>query len=354
MSKMLDFIREQPAALRRLLVAPPDVGEFGRELRRRAVRKVWMLGSGTSLYAAMIAAEYWELRLGLDCEAISSLEFGNSAAATRLGSDVCVVAISQSGATFILVDAIATAREAGCLTLGITAEPQSLLAGAAAHIVLTHTGVEDAMGKTKGFSTTAFAACLVGSLLHAPDMGMTRAADIPGATAAVTQSAVDMAENWADLLVDLNVLFVVGSGTLLPAAWEGGLKILEVAKQVVVTKDLEEMLHGPFNGVGPEAGFILLAGSVNRPDRLAAFLKGARAVGSRVLTLAEPGVARPEGEPDWDLVLPELADPGLLPILAVIPLQILAETLARRRDLNPDTARYPSLYKILAAKSIYV
>ena len=354
MSKMRDFIEEQPAALTRLLTSPPDVATFAAAMRARGVRKVWMLGSGTSLYAAMIAAEYWERHVGIDCEALSSLEFMNSAAATRLGPDICVVAISQSGATFILVEAIEAARKQGCLTLGVTAEPESLLARAADHLVFTHTGVEDAMGKTKGFSTTAFAACLVGLLIGGVGQEMIRARDVPQAFQRVIDLASAAVAGWTDMLADTRTLFVVGSGAQFPAAWEGGLKILEVGKQVVVTKELEEMLHGPFNAVGPDSAFILLAGPIDRPDRLAAFVQGVQAVGRPMIAIAEPGLAPPPGAPAWDLVLPSLSDPGFLPILGVVPLQILAERLAVQRGLDPDISRYPFLYKILAAKSIYV
>jgi glucosamine--fructose-6-phosphate aminotransferase (isomerizing) len=354
MSKMMTFIEEQPAAFRRLLDQPLDISGFAASMRAQAVTKVWMLGSGTSLYAAMIAAEYWEARLGIDCEAISSLEFSNSTAASRPRPSTCVVAISQSGATFVLVEAIKNARALGCLTLGVTAEPDSLLAHAAEHIVLTHTGPEDALGKTKGFSTTTFAACLIGLLLDGSAKRLAVAQDVPDALSGLVHAVTDVVSGWVERLADAGALFVIGAGQQLPAAWEGGLKVLEVAKQVVVTKELEEMLHGPFNGVGPDSGFILLAGRVNRPDRIAAFINGVQAVGRPLLSIAEPGVASPSAALTWDMTLPVLTDPGFLPILGVVPLQILAERLAVQRGLDPDTARYPFLYKILAAKSIYV
>lgn len=353
MSRMMTFIEEQPLAFRRLLDAPPDVRTFAAAMRERAVSKVWMLGSGTSLYAAMIAAEYWEARLGIDCEAISSLEFSTSAAGSRPKPSTCVMAISQSGATFVLVEAIKSARARGCLTLGVTAEPDSLLAQTAEHVVLTHTGSEDALGKTKGFSTTAFAACLVGLLLADSGQGVGAAQDLPDALSSVTRAVGGVVSQWVERLADARALFVIGAGQQLPAAWEGGLKILEVAKQTVITKELEEMLHGPFNAVGPDSAFILLAGPVGRVDRIAAFINGVQAVGRPLLSIAESGVPSP-ADLAWDLVLPELTDPGFLPILGVVPLQILAERLALRRGLDPDTARYPFLYKILAAKSIYV
>ena len=352
MSKMMRFIEEQPSALYGLLDALRWPDALAAAYADRKARKVWILGSGTSLYAAMIVAELWEARLGIDAEAISSLEFGNSGAARALGPDTVVVGISQSGATFILVEAIRLARARGALTIGVTAEPGALLGAAAEFIVPTLTGPEDALGKTKGFTTTTFAACMLGLSLAGQDP-LAALADVPDALAAVIRESQAGSESWAARLTECRSLFAIGSGALVAAAWEGGLKVLEVAKQVVVTKELEEMLHGPFNAVGPGVGFVLLAGKVDRLDRLAAFVAGVRALDLPLLTVAEADLGSVEGLAP-ELRLPALREPLLAPMLAVVPMQVLAEKLAGSRGLDPDTARYPFLYKILAAKSIYV
>ena len=86
--------------------------------------------------------------------------------------------------------------------------------------------------------------------------------------------------------------FRLAQAPFLPGAWEGGLKVLEVAKTVVVTKELEEMLHGPFNAVGSEAGFVLLAGKVDRPDRVTAFIDGVHALNLPLVVIAEKGGRR--------------------------------------------------------------
>lgn len=352
---MQSFIHEQPAALRRLLDGEFEINALKSAFAARAIRKAWILGSGTSLYAAMIAAEYWERRLGIDAEAISSLEFSNSASAAMLGPDTAVIGISQSGATFILVDGIRRARHAGCLTVGITAEPGALLGSVAEFVVPTFTGPEDAMGKTKGFTTTALAGCLVGRHLAPASARLPDFDDLPDAAARVIDEVEREVDGWVPLFAETQAIFAVGAGDLLPAAWEGGLKILEVAKQVVVTKELEEMLHGPFNAVGPTSSFVLLSGRVGQVDRLQAFLKGVAALALPLLMIGNSEISLETGAgPGARYALPRLKEPSLDAVLAVVPMQILADRLARARNLDPDTARYPFLYKILAAKSIYV
>ena len=353
MSKMQTFIAEQPAALRRVLDASFDHDALRSAFQSRAIRKVWILGSGTSLFAAMIAAADWERVLGIDAEAISSLEFAD-VPDHLLGAGTAVLGISQSGASFILVEGLARARRAGSLTIGVTAEPAALIGSAAEFLLPTATGPEDAMGKTKGFTTTAFAACWLGWRIKSPGAVPAAYADFPDAVARVIADVYRAVTQWTEAFADLQAIFAIGSGALLPAAWEGGLKVLEVAKQVVVTKEIEEMLHGPFNGVGPSSGFILLAGHVERRDRLDAFLKAVAALDLPLLVIADARTEIPAGPATLVYELPALQEPALEAILAVVPLQILADRLAASRGLDPDVSRYPFLYKILAAKSIYV
>ena len=350
---MQTFIAEQPAALRRVLDAAFDHDALRAAFKSRPIRKVWMLGSGTSLFAAMIAATHWEHVLAVDAEAISSLEFAD-VPDHLLGSGTAVVGISQSGASFILVEGLARARRSGALTIGITAEPAALIGSAAEFLLPTATGPEDAMGKTKGFTTTAFAACWLGWRIKAPGVVPAAYAGFPDAVAGVVEAVEQTVQHWIEKFVGVQAIFAVGSGGFLPAAWEGGLKVLEVAKQVVVTKELEEMLHGPFNAVGPSSGFILLASHIERQDRLDAFLKAVAALDLPVLAITDARTKVSAGPNILASGLPALGEPALEAILAVVPLQILADRLAAARGLDPDVSRYPFLYKILAAKSIYV
>ena len=101
-----------------------------------------MVGSGTSLYAAMIAARSWQQELGIDCEAASSLEFLDETEGGGLGPDVMVLAISQSGASLILLEGLRRADAAGAITAVVTADPKAPIALEAGFVIETHTGPE--------------------------------------------------------------------------------------------------------------------------------------------------------------------------------------------------------------------
>jgi fructoselysine-6-P-deglycase FrlB-like protein len=354
---MMQSILEQPEAIRRVLVSGLKAEQFVTAFRARDIRKVWLVGSGTSLFAAMIAAHSWETELEIDCEAVSSLEFLDQTQSGRLNPDVMVLAISQSGASLILLECVRRANAAGALTAIVTANPAAPIPLEAGFTIETHTGNEENLGKSKGFTTTALGAVLLGRRLA---MGDTKAADatlqaryevVPAAFARAIEASRAAAGKWAQTFRDADALYVVGAGVHVPTALEGALKVLEVAKMPVITKELEEMMHGPFNGVGPKSGIVLIADDTARQDRLAAFIKGVSLIGTASLKIAgSPTLA---DSASYDLALPACSDEAVRAILGVVPFQLFAHDLAAARGAAIDTARYPQLYPVFVSKSIH-
>jgi glucosamine--fructose-6-phosphate aminotransferase (isomerizing) len=355
-SLMMQSILEQPKAIARVLEHGLGAERLDAAVRATRIRKIWIAGSGTSLFAAMIAARSWEKQLGIDCEAISSLEFLDETDPGRLDPGTMLVAVSQSGASLTLLEGIRRAKAAGALTVVVTAEPSAPIPVEAGFTVETHTGPESNLGKCKGFTTTAFATVLLGRRLAMAAGGEADAALrqtyawVPGLFSATIERARPAAANWAQRLKGVDALYVVGAGANVPSAFEGALKVLEVAKMPVITKELEEMMHGPVNGVGPRTGIVVVADATARRDRLTALLDGIALLGNESLRLfASPDLAATPP----DLLLPDCADEAVRAILAVVPFQLLAHDLAASRGAAIDTARYPQLYPVFASKSIH-
>ncbi len=355
---MLQSILEQPDAFKRLLAAGLKAETFAATFLKRKIRKVWIVGSGTSLYAAMIAARSWEQELGIDCEAASSLEFLDETESGGLAPDVLVLAISQSGASLILLEGIRRANARGAMTGVVTAHPEAPIPSEAKFVIETHTAPEANLGKTKGFTTTAFAAVLLGRRLAlgviADGDAVLRAryAELPAAFDHAIAASRVAAGGWVEKLRNSDALFVVGAGNQVPTALEGALKVLEVAKMPVVPKELEEMMHGPFNGVGPATGIVLIADEISQGRRLSAFLEGVKLVGTASVTIAASQAVSDAYGP-FDLVLPPCGDAAVRAILGVVPFQVLAHDLAAARNVPIDTARYPQLYPVFVSKSIH-
>lgn len=356
MSLMMQSILKQPAALARVLEQGLEADALQAAFHQRNIRKVWIAGSGTSLFAAMIAAREWTRQLNIDCEAISALEFLDKTDVRGLGPDAMLVAISQSGASLILLEGIRRANTAGALTAVVTAEPAAPIPQEAGFTVVTHTGPEANLGKCKGFTTTSFATVLLGRRLaleataDADRHLRSEYAGVPDLFGEAIATARNATTAWADRLKRADALYVIGAGATVPIAHEGALKVLEVAKMPVIAREIEEMMHGPFNGVGPDTGIIVVADASARRDRLAAFLAGTALIGTTTVSIfgnPKPADAMP------DLLLPPCDDEAVRAILSVVPFQLLAHELAAARGAAIDTARYPQLYPVFVSKSIH-
>jgi glutamine---fructose-6-phosphate transaminase (isomerizing) len=355
---MAGYVAEQASALRRLVETAGYSGlaEASERLAQAAPRKVWFAGSGTSLYASMVAARYWRDLAGVDAEAISSLELLNDVPDWQLGPGTAVVAVSQSGSTVVLAEALERARRLGSHTVAVTAESASDLALVAGDTALSLTGPEEVFAKTKGFTTTALAACLLGQALCTSRLTPAALASVekglallPDMADRVAQLAVRVGADLAARFAGVGALFVVGSGPMLPAVYEGSLKLLEVAKLPVIGRDLEEVLHGYFNAIGTETGIVLLARQLPQMAKLRSFLEAAAHVGAPVAIIAEGDLAGIEA----DLTIPENPCEQLAPLLGIIPLQVLSYELALVRGKDPNRTRYPELYSVMKTKSIY-
>lgn len=269
-----------------------------------------------------------------------------------------LLAISQSGASLILLEGIRRANASGAITAVVTAHPEAPIPLEAGYVVETHTGPETALGKTKGFTTTVLAAVLLGRRIalgaahDANGLLQARYATLPEVYAAAIENSRAPAGEWAKRFREADALFVVGAGSQIPAALEGALKILEVAKMPVIPKELEEMMHGPFNGVGPATGIILVTDEIAQGQRLSAFIQGVKLIGTAFVGIAAARAVADSHGP-FDLVLPHCEDEAARAILGVVPFQILAHDLAALRGAPIDVARYPQLYPVLASKSIH-
>lgn len=354
MSRLDGYIRETPEALRRLIDAPPAIEPIHAALVGRKLRKIWISGSGTSLFASEIAARIWEEALGIDVEAIGALQLREQVESLNIGPDTLVIAISQTGATNVLVEALSVARVRGALSIACTASPESPLAQAADITLDSRTGPENTPGKTKGFITTTVAVGIVALALAGADddwRAPTEALlDKIVATLAATDIAID---DWVARLKEAKAIWTVGSGRMAPAAVEGGLKILEVAKLPVIGKELEEMMHGQFHAIGEGAGIIFVAGMMGKVNRIGDLRRVIDTVNVPVVAIADGLAAAACDDLQWDLVLDTTGVGPFEPLVGAIPLQLLAEKLARARGLDPDQPRYPELYRISGSKSIY-
>ena len=317
---MVAEIDEQPTVLARLLDAAHDIAATRAQLLARHPRFVVLAARGSSDHAALYAKYLVETRLGLAAGLASPSSLTLYGARQDL-RDVLFVAVSQSGGSPDLVESVQRARDFGAFTVAVTNTPDSTLAQAAHSHVDILAGREQAVAATKTYTAELLALylLLVGE----------NAAAVPDA-AARTLALADQARDAAERYRFAQYLTTTARGYSYATAREAALKVMETSYLPAQAFSAADLLHGPLAMIDGNLPVIALTAGAVAGRAMRPVIERLVEAGADVLEIGGPG-----GLPIADEALPE----ELLPIIDVLPLQVLACRLAMARGLDPDRPR---------------
>jgi glucosamine--fructose-6-phosphate aminotransferase (isomerizing) len=345
-ASLLDEIREQPAALRRLLAHEDAFGRVADAARERGTPLVRMVGHGSSDNAASYGVYAFGLLAGWTAlrDSISLTVYYDADVELR---DSLVLALSQSGQTRDVVEYVRRARERGAVTVAITNDPSSDLASAADHVLPLEAGPERSIAATKTYLNQVAALALLAAYTggRGPEIaaGIRRAADdleavLPALEERIPQIAVPFAF--------VGRMFVIGRGPEYATAREIALKLLETCRIAAEPLTSTAMAHGPVAAL--DALFPVWA-IASRDQNLQTVREAAERARTAGAGIVATGAAADEiVGAAYRLPTPDAAVPLLSPLLSVVPGQLFAWALARAKGLDPD---HPSgLAKITLAR----
>lgn len=320
---MTHMIAAEPALAERLagrLASAPEVDALTGAIRDATAARapITVLGCGTSEHAAEGMAAMWRAAAGADVRHAQALE-----TLARPQRDGLVVAISHEGGTAATNDALRAARDAGARTALISVSDRSP-AAAIAELTI-RTGEQDASWcHTVGYLSPLVVGAAIGGRLAGTALDAT-------ALRALLQVADDVpgTEAIAARLAGCDRLVAVGSGPDHASARELALKVAEGAHLPAQALHLETILHGHLAAADGRTGLVLVltSAAAGVTERTRDVLVAAAAIGMQAAALL--------GADLGDDVPRELTPAGRLAV--AIPLQLLAERLARARGVNPDT-----------------
>jgi glutamine---fructose-6-phosphate transaminase (isomerizing) len=356
---MLKEIYEQPRAVRDTIVG--RVGqESGRifldemditERQFQAFESVKIIACGTSWHAALAGKFMIEKLARIPVEVDYGSEFRYRD--PIVGPETLTVVISQSGET---ADTLAAQREAkskGSKTLAICNVIGSMITREAAGTILTHAGPEIGVASTK-----AFTAQLTALFILAMYLGQTRQVlepaqskraveellSIPGKLEQVLSSNAIYEELVRLLFRSTDFLFL-GRGVHFPMALEGALKLKEISYIHAEGYPAGEMKHGPNALIDEKLPVVVLATrdpnseeSGIRYEKTLSNLQEVKAREGTVISVACEGDEEVAKVSDHVIWIPP-SDELLLPILEIVPLQLLAYHIAVRRGCDVDQPR---------------
>ncbi|QLD28835.1 SIS domain-containing protein [Micromonospora carbonacea] len=330
-------ISEQPAGYERLLSAEHAgaIARVAAVVAQRRPRHVVFTARGTSDHAALYAAYLTEIRLGLPAGLASPSAVTLFGARPDL-SDALVVGVSQSGGSPDLAEVLRAARASGALTLAVTNNPDSPLAGIAELNVDIAAGTERAVAATKTYTAELLALLLLVEGVRAGDGAL------PAAERAALAALPELAARTLDDPTPAQLapryrfaaqLVTTGRGYAYPTAREAALKLMETSYLPALAFSGADLLHGPLAMTDPDVPVLAVVGSGPGGRSMGEVLPR---LGERRADVVVVGSADVEGA--TRMAVPEV-DERYAPLLDILPLQRLALALALARGEDPDAPR---------------
>jgi len=349
---MLKEIFEQPRAIEDTLrgrISLDDAEFIDAEMGLspeilQGVKRVYFVACGTSFHACL-AGRYWVeqfARLPAQAELASEVRYREPV----FSETDLVVAVSQSGETADTLAAVRAAREQGARILAVANVLDSAIPRGADGALYTHAGPEIGVASTKAFTTQ-----LAVLLLLAAYLGRRRGVLDPDKTRAI-QSALmgvptlmrrtlerkdsvwEIARKWQQAQ---HMLFL-GRGLGFPIALEGALKLKEISYAHAEGYAAGEMKHGPIALIDEDMPVVVLMPRDAHYEKTLGNVQEVRARDGRVLAVATDGDDEAPRLAEHVMWVPEAAD-AVLPLLTVLPLQLLAYYVADLKGTDVDQPR---------------
>jgi glucosamine--fructose-6-phosphate aminotransferase (isomerizing) len=350
---MLKEIMEQPKAVQNTLkgrieettVSLPELEPFFEAYPLQQFKKIDIVASGTSYHSGMVGKRVFEDLLGLPIEVSLSSEFSSEHG--PLDGSHLVIVLSQSGETADTLSALKEAKKYDCPTIAVTNYAGRNIARKADFTVLTKAGAELAVPATKAYTAqiTVLLLMAVAFSEKLETANKTLASELLAAlhrlpedieTALImTQDAIDQ---FAQVTNDQAHLFLIGKGLDYVLALEGALKLQEVAYLHADAYPAGEMKHGTMALITPGVPVIALATQTHLKEKVINNIKEVKARNAFVVGVTTVGDDEVSEAVDEVLYIPE-AHPFIMPIIAAIPLKLLAYYAGTVRGYDVDRPR---------------
>lgn len=332
---LIDEIDEQPAVVDRLLGGLPDrLRPIVDGVRARGIDHVMIAARGSSDHAGVYGVYALGAVAGMPVALAAPSLFSRYGRPPRVASSL-VIGISQSGRSPDVVAVLAEATRQGALTMAVTNDPASPLAGAAAHVIDLGAGPERSVAATKTY--TAQLAAVAGLAAALGDRSPDAWADlrrVPEVMARALGSA-DAARALAREARDLTECVVVGRGFNLATALEWALKLKELAGIRAQAYSAADYEHGPVASFGSGGWLLAVRSNGAMADdigALASRLVAERA--GRALVLSGHGAS----DAAW-LPFPDELPEWLSPLVAILPAQLFAAALTAEKGMDAERPR---------------
>ncbi len=348
---MLKEIFEQPATFKdsirgRLLLDEGNAKLGGLNTiaqKLSAARRIIFTACGTSWHSALVGEYLIEqlAQIPVEVEYASEFRYRNPV----IYKDDVVIGISQSGETADTLAALREAKLKGATTLGLVNVVGSTIARETDAGVYLHAGPEIGVASTKAFTSQLAVLSLLAMYLgRQRNLGVTEGKSFASELAILPEKIQHILEHAdkikaiADEYVNATNFLYLGRGVNFPVALEGALKLKEISYIHAEGYPAAEMKHGPIALIDENMPVVCIATKDEIYDKVISNIEEVRARGGKVIAIASEGDTMIQRLSNHVIYIPNTLD-QFTPVLASIPLQLLAYYIAVERGCDVDKPR---------------
>ncbi len=317
--------------------------EENKEVFQNA-KRIIIIACGTSWHAGLVGEYLFEdaARIPVEVEYASEFRYRNPIIYT----DDVVIAISQSGETADTLAAIKLAKESGAFVFGICNVVGSSIARAADSGAYTHAGPEIGVASTKAFTTQITLLVLICLRL-----GQIRGSLTPEEFGRVAEELEKLPKSVETVLKNEKAIqkiaksyheasnfLYLGRGYNFPVALEGALKLKEISYIHAEGYPAAEMKHGPIALIDKNMPVVVIATNKGHYEKVVSNIQEIKSRNGKIIAVVTKGDKSVKALADHVIEIPEVTE-SLTPILASVPLQLLAYHIAVMRCCNVDQPR---------------
>ncbi len=311
----------------------------------KSVTNITAVACGTAYYACLVAKYWIEMLAKVSVDADIGSEFRYRTPPMVSGG--LGLFVSQSGETADTLAPLRYCREQEQHILSVVNVPESSVARESDVVLPTLAGPEIGVASTKAFTTQLMAlasfaiylAKIRGTIDSKTEAQLSTAlVEVPSRVADVLHMDAAIRDIAAELSGARDVLYL-GRGLLYPIAMEGALKLKEISYIHAEGYAAGEMKHGPIALIDEEVPVVIIAPSDGLFDKSLSNMEQVVARGGRVILISdEAGIARAGKNAEHAICMPKL-DPFVMPIIATVPVQLLAYHIAVLKGTDVDQPR---------------
>lgn len=348
---MLKEIHEQPTALKttitpRIMEHMPFLEECGITTEMlNHFHKIYIVACGTAMHAGMVGKYVIEklARVEVTVDIASEFRYCDPV----LSEDDLVILISQSGETADTRAVLRLAKENHATTLAIVNVKGSSIARESDFVVYTHAGPEISVASTKAYMVQLsimylFAFQLAyakGKITEERCRELTKLLEEMPELVEKTLGTQAECQYTASKLVNADSLLYIGRGLDYALSMEGSLKLKEISYIHSESYAAGELKHGTISLITQAMNVIAVATQDNLFDKTISNVKEAKARGAKVTLVCKEGIEMTGDVADYIVHVPAAADDILMPLVTVVPLQLIAYYTSVLRGCDVDKPR---------------